>query len=444
MEGIRHLPPSESPKQTLEKHQEAISAVLEECSRNNEEIHVLEEALTSSPETLYKLYDTVDKKYKAFLGALVFAVASQVGIISYQEKLFQKTPQSHSDLIPEGERPKHIDTAKFIKDAKDVGRTAVFYFPEKTTSRTIVHLGQTHATSEDTNYELRDVIHKSQTEIAQILKKMTTATTGVFIEGYISKDKELTNFIKETSARIEAATRIEEINKIYTKAWHETETKTEVAILNDVVGDRLTALGFKETSPLYYTKGQQHLTLYQTGFFPEEDAYTVNNYNESSIAGRAEILSARGYFDAEPAETSEGNSKDTRLREILKEKGEKLGKLLTSFTGKNTSLSAELQSISEYSADSIKVMARSSECKESDECQKLTQELVADTHSIKKAIFDDREDIAIELIAKYAKSSTQNQFPLVYGSAHNFTRAVTNWNKNNPEYQFNLVTIKSK
>src|SRR3989344_1632957 len=145
MEGIRHLPPSESPKQTLEKHQEAISAVLEECSRNNEEIHVLEEALTSSPETLYKLYDTVDKKYKAFLGALVFAVASQVGIISYQEKLFQKTPQSHSDLIPEGERPKHIDTAKFIKDAKDVGRTAVFYFPEKTTSRTIVHLGQTHA-----------------------------------------------------------------------------------------------------------------------------------------------------------------------------------------------------------------------------------------------------------------------------------------------------------
>jgi hypothetical protein len=453
MEGIRHLPPLESPKQNPERSQEAISRVLEvleKGSQNNEEIHVLEEAITSTPDALYKIYDAVAKKHKAFLGALVFAVASQVGIApQHTEKMTLPISQSQSSGTTEGERTKSIDTASLLKDAKEIERDAIFYFAEKTTPRTIVHLGQSHDSSVEENYRSRYEIVKSQTEIAIFLLKSATPDTSVFVEGYVPGNRDELNFRKEMYINIGKAQTIADLEKVYIQAYNNDESsERSKAILNEITNTQLIAFGFKETSSLTYTSQFGEIfQLLPTGFFPSDKNYTESNYIESSIGGGATALGAKGIIDIQPAETLDGNSKSYRLRDALDKKGRSLEKFFISSLEKTGSYNEYIKenilpSISKYPAKTIESVAQSDLCRKNIECQGLTRELLVDTDNIEKAVMDDREDIAVERIAEYSKISTQNKFPLVFGNAHDFTRAVTKWNKAHPEYQFNLVTIK--
>lgn len=107
-------------------------------------------------------------------------------------------------------------------------------------------------------------------------------------------------------------------------------------------------------------------------------------------------------------------------------------------------LSAELPLISEYSAHEIEEAVIEDPCWSSEECKNIVDEITEEIiPAIQKAVMDDREDIAVA-IAEFAETSDQQSFPLVYGTAHDFTRAVLKWNEEHPYQQFNLVTVKSK
>ena len=81
--------------------------------------------------------------------------------------------------------------------------------------------------------------------------------------------------------------------------------------------------------------------------------------------------------------------------------------------------------------------------REDDLCQELLSNIRKNLLEIEKRTYDEREKVAVEQIASYAGIvATQEHFPLVYGSNHDFSRAVTEWNEAHPELQFNLVSVK--
>lgn len=449
----RFTPQSEkSPEKNNGAREEAISSisrVLEECEKNNEDTHILEEALTASPKALSELYDKVTKKYKTIIGALLFAVASHtVEAQTLPEDLETQITQLKQSINTTGNEVVEKNTGiNFIKEAERIGRNATFYMSGNATAHTIVHLGQTHNTTKEMNYAIRHEIATSQAEIATILLNTTDPSTGVFMEGHTQKGEILSDAEKEASTHLKGARDINELKSIYEEECERNPYTTNIAIINKITGDKLISFGFTETSPFMFTNTHEEFLLYATGSFPKENSFTVPNEVESSIVGATRILDAEGRIDMYPAETTEGNSRSFQLEDNLNEKGEMLGDVLASVDFSNTSylyLQREvLPTLSKYSADQIESIAQSEMCVENPECQKIVAEILyKDIPAIKKAIFDDREDIAIKLIAEYAKTSNQTYFPLVYGSDHDFIRAVMQWNKEHPEQQFNLVTVK--
>ena len=453
MERFTHRPEKE-PEQDAIPDQERIVSIqdtLEVCAKNNEEIHILEEALTSSPKALSELYDRVAKKYKTFIGALLFAVVSHTTEArSLPEDLKTQIIQLEQSINTMGNEIIEKNTGiDFIKEAEKIGRNATFYISENKSSLVIAHFGQRHATTEKANYDYRYDIAKSQTEIATILLNTTNSSTGVFLEGFTQKTDTLLDKAKVASARLKGAGDVNELKRIYKEECEKIPHTIAAAILNKIAGDKLISFGFTETSPLVFTDTQEIFVLLPTGIFPVENSYTVPNNTESNIVGAAEILDAEGQIDVYPAETSEGNSKSSQLRDTLKVKGEILGNMIVSLDFSNLDYQYFHKKIlptlseSEYSAEQIKDIAQSETCVKSAECQKIVAEILyEDIPSIRKAVIDDREDIAIELIAKHAETSDQTYFPLVYGNLHDFTRAVKKWNAEHPGLQFNLVTVK--
>ena len=448
------LQSEKSPEKNNGAREEAISRisrVLEECEKNNEGIHILEEALNASSKALSTLYDRVAKKYKTIIGALLFATIAQTSEArQLSEDLKIEIIQIEESINTTGNEVVEKNTGiNFIKEAEKIGRNATFYISENESAPTIGLIGQTHALSQEVNYKYYDDIVKSQTEIGSFLVNTTTSEMTVFIEGYAPEDEASLKAVKEDSARIATTQNFVEFEKEYRKIYFSDNNgyKTNRAILNKVAGDKLISLGFKETAPMVYHDGHNTFALYTTGFFLEGQSYTVSNEVESSMAGAPRILYAEGQINIQPAETIESSSKSFVLRDKLREKGVVLGKLFASFDSNNTYYQylqkENLPNIADYSTESLKRLAEDESCKKSVECQKIISEIIhEDIPAIKKAVMDDREDIAIELIAKYAKTSDQTYFPLVYGNLHDFIRAIKKWNAEHPEQQFNLVTIK--
>lgn len=444
MENFAFTPESSDLEKDKNKQEvvENFSLVLEVLSKNNEEIHVVEEAIIAPVGKLSELYDKVEKKYKAMLAVLVFATSFQVGIANAQEE--REVPLhegSFEQTTEKREAIKKIVGFDVVKEAEKVGRHASVYLPKEPTKFTIIHLGQTHNTTQEANYMLRSRIAKSQSEIASFLTQTTTPDTHVFVEGDTGKYSNDIVCLQQIVSYFDKHT-LKEIEAVYHSSFGALGSLDSVVVLNKIIVDKLTALGLKEVSPLIYSDGTNNFTLKPTPLFPPEKQNDVSAQDESNLAYSAKVLAVRGRIHIEPAETIEGNKGFQRLSAGLKEKGRALEKFIVSPNSMYL-VKSNLSNLSEYSAQYINTVAQSESCKESIECQKITKEIVeADIPAIKRAVFEDREDIAVELIAKQAKTSYQNVFPLVYGKGHDFTRAVMEWNKAHPEEQFNLVTVK--
>lgn len=453
MENFAFTPTPEAPAlenyKTKQEIAENLSLILETCSKNNEEIHVAEDTVTASPAKLSGLYDKVEKKYKALLGAVVFAVSLQATVTATQEE--KEAPVSSVAFEQSAEKNAIKETVGFDveQEAEKVGRKVKFYSPNGQTKFTIIHVGQIHSTYADANYAGRNEIAKSQTEVGSFLARNISAQSDVFVEGYTDDTDEYTRGMREEASHINNAKNFEAIGKAYREACSRYYDKQSTAILNKITGDKLITAGFREVSPLVYSDGEQNFYLIESGYSPVDKDYTVSNETGTALAGAANILSIKGQINIKPAETIEGNSKGFELQARLREKGKLLEKFFVSTDSRdseyNSTIHKSFYSISESSADAeyIRFSATSEFCKKSVECQKITKEIIeVDIPAIEKAVMEDREDIAVELIAKQTKTSTQNVFPLVYGSAHDFTRAILKWNKAHPDEQFNLVTVK--
>lgn len=444
MEGF----PKESPPVIENAENEAerekikeLSELLEAASKNNEEIHVTEEAL-AAPEKVALLYDAAPSKYKAFLGALVFAFASEA--VAAPPVPETREEGASGQVTLEKKRAEAV-ASDFIKKAQELGLSVETYAPLKAAARTIVHFGQTHDTVPEINYKYREEIAKSQASIASMLG---TAPRGmhVFVEGYSGESAEKTIELRETAELIKAAVTPEAIMETYLTARKGLFTDDRSAgVLNKITGDKLVSLGFKEISPSTYAKGSDVMTLYQTGFFPREKRYSVPNEAESSLAGAANILDAHGGAYIYPAETSDANYEPFKLRNMLTAKGAKLGEIFLSLSSARPVEERSLPNLSDYSSITIEFAAKSDECRKNAECRQLAKEIMGkDIPALVKATFGDREDVAVKLIAGHASTTEQAVFPLVYGAAHDFTYAVMKWNLENPTKQFNLVTIGGK
>ncbi|MCR4281223.1 MAG: hypothetical protein NUV88_02750 [Candidatus Kaiserbacteria bacterium] len=419
-----------------------LSDILERFRRAGEGIYVLEKVF-AKPDELPRCYDKLPGKYREILGVAVFALASQTGILPKVENYVSPLPMVESSAM----KLQKVVGFDIAGEASKIGRRVKPYISGNESSRTIIHIGQTHSTTQSVNYGIRGEISKSQSEIAKFLLATTTQNQHVFVEGYSQKYVEDTQEHREAVTKITKASSYAEIRSLYEIIVKQFSAPLQVALLNKVTGDKLASIGFREVSPLTYAKDSDVFTLLESGLFPSNKSYTVPNSTQSLVAGGADVLDVEGRIRIVPAETSEGNRRPDELASELREKGKLLGKLFISFDPNNTyykSLdSAILPSISQYSSADIRHIAREEPCKKSVECQSLATEILQkDIPAIEKSVMREREEIAVNLIAFHAQTSEQKVFPLVYGSDHNFVTAVEKWNEMNPGYKFNLVSVK--
>ncbi len=414
-------------------------------ARLDETIVSLENGVVAKDiSALAAIYDSATANAKAILGAIVFAVASH-GALTQTVQTVENPDSSFEAHQMLKEAMQKVSGVDVLSEASKVKRSATLMKADKETQLTIIHVGQVHKTLPEVNFRLRQQIIQSQKEVAQFLAATTTPATKVFAEGYTEKSMELVAEDKSALRSLENFSSFEELKLEYEKIWKK-HPDIDVALLNKVTGDKLSKMGFVEVSPLTYTKGVDMLVLYPTGLFPAEKGYMEMNDNASIVTGATQILNIQGSIKVEPAETSEGNAKSKVLGERLKVKGKELGVLFKSFNASNTHyryLAQEsLPNIGSYSAKTIQEISQLDPCKKSVKCQEIAAQIIyEDIPAIKRAVLNDREDIAVALIAKAAQGE-QKVFPLVYGSAHDFTAAVMRWNQKHPEMQFNLITVK--
>jgi hypothetical protein len=442
-----------SPLNTKEK--EAQETRIQNIGKQLEKLQVsdtitdFEEVLAAGRDVnkLSSLYDAATSRTKAILGGVLFATAFLGGSSSITETPATKIESDQTFEFLQGMKKDLVNMTglDILKISNDAGRFVTYTKPTETTALTIVHIGQTHKTTSENNFMFKDEIVQSQKEVAQILSAITMPSVKVFTEGYTETSMSFVEEDKSIVKKLTAPTSFEDLKREYTNIW-ENHLFVDKALLNKVMGDKLISLGFTETSPLGFTKGDQLLVLYPTGLLPEDKAYTEKNENQSIMAGATQLLNFKDAITLVPAETREGNAKAGILRSQLKAKGEQFGVFLNSYAKQSTTMQASSQKppmdISFYNSESIRSMSTSPECKKNNECTRLAKEIIEqDLPAIERAVMDDREDIAVELMAKAAKEG-QKVFPLVYGSAHDFNRAVDKWNMSHPEMRFNLVSIK--
>ena len=437
----------------------------------NKDIYILEEAVGAIPSRLAELYDRSQNRVRAILGAMLFAVTVQVS--AGQEN---KSVESVERSVPvktqeQREQIKEITGIDIVAEAEKVGRQVGLYLPKEKSATTILFLGQVHAIvgNPESNFYSKINILKSQNEIASILNVISNTNTQklkVFTEGYAEEHRKIFTFFHSINNHLKNDTMsfddlINEYNQIDISGAKDERLNV---IVNKIFGDKLISMGFRESSPLFFENGVVGMKLRPTGLLLDEKSSTENSNIESLVIGTTEFLDTEGVVELEPSETVEVSGKTSGLN--IYEKLKRINEIFpNTFIGnyqqdldgtlksliKNKGLlqnsitnnAKDMFNLGFRSSDFIKKLAESHDCKVNKECSQLTEEIIKkDILELKEAIFDKREDVVIELIAK--NGTGQKLVPVVYGTAHDFTRAVKKWNDKHPEQQFNLVTVKSQ
>lgn len=447
---------------------EKIEKALESFSPSPD-IVILEEVVTATPTRLAELYDKSTASVKAILGAVLFAVTVQASAGQESQSVEKVEPElSFSQTMEVKEKIKEITGIDIVAEAKKVNREVKLYTPEKPVNTTIVYLGQSHhMVNSDVNFSRKKEIINSQREISTFLTSISSGydqKLKVFTEGYSEEYKKLFELFNDASELVKNISSFEDLKKNYESIEFVSGGERVMPTINKIFGDKLVSMGFEEVSPLNYVKGNQNFKLTPSGIFPKDKSYTETNDNQSLIVGATDILSVKGLIDIEPSEIFEVNieSQGQKIKEKLKrieqifantfigEIHENLDGVLKSII--NNSLPNDIGQtrtnifggdMGSYTSNFIKKLADSHDCKVNKECQELTREIIEkDIPELRKICLDKREDVAIEMIAKKIKD--EKFVSLVYGSGHDFTRAVKKWNDSHPEQQFNLVTVKSQ
>jgi hypothetical protein len=437
------------------------------------EIVTAETLISRNEVKLSQIYTALSGRLRGIAGVALFALASQHAFSQETDTHTRDTDIQQTQAI-ETSYDKFLEQKKLAEslvgyniynEAKKVGRSIeLSVVPEKPEVVTIVFLGQTHNTDEEQNWRSKNKISKSQKEIAKYLTATTTSDTKVFVENMFSQHAAFDVYRKMGSDLTKAST-AEEVLSIY-KLYFEVDLATK----NRLAGEKLESFGFVEVSPLMYKKGNIEYLLPQTGMFPADKARLVSNDIESTIGSSVLPLHAQGTIQLEPAEIGfdfGARKRQAKIMSHIESQVTRLSSLLSPFAVdfskslNNTSYAVTYKNaISEISKNTFtmfgfddgtpqffKLLAEKSFCKENKECVEITKDLVEQQiPALKENIFKEREDEAVELIAKKAIGSKQVVVPLVYGSAHDFTRAVKKWNENHPgvnDVRFNLITIKN-
>ncbi len=448
----------ESHEQTLERVQ-AMEGLLQTI-KPDEHIAVAESITSTSLDSLSRLYDTTTGTLKTVLAASVFALASNGACAQGQEMIQVDQGMSYEQFKSERQRVNALLGYDVYAEAQKVGRRVTSYIPEKPGTHTIVFIGQVHESeNKENNWRLRKSKARSQQEVAQFLQATTTPGAKVFIENFFSSDKEAFDNYRLMATFLSKASSGEQV--FDTLARYPALNQ---GVKNKLAGERLQELGFEETSPFTYQKGTKTFRLPAAGYFPGDKNYKVSSDIESAMTDAALQLQAKARIDLEPAEIGyEGGARKhlaeivQRMTERAKDLANSLSPLAVDFSqgvdrnsfavnykiGIQKSISSQ-ENPADFAATTSEILqklARTDFCKKDAKCIHLVKQIVdEDIPLLHKVIHDEREDEAVEIIAKHAMSTDQKVFPLVYGSAHSFIQAVKRYEG---AIRFNIVTVKS-
>lgn len=353
-----------------------------ESTPMDENVQLLEVATSGNLEKLSKFYDNSSNYVRSILSVVVFAVASH-GALAQEGPTNEEAAQDVTYEMHLKQKTEMKDLVGYdIEDeAKKVNRKVTLYKSSNSTNATIVFLGQTHRSIDpEVNLRSNDQISRSQKEIANFLSVTTSSKTKVFIEGFYVDGKTITFDDLQPSLHINDFLDFKPAEK----------ADTPKRIVEGVF------------TPLIL-KGQQ--LACNLGIFGIDFSKGVN-WESFSANYKAKI----------DQNMKAGESATTMVFDMV-------------FTPPNYNF--------------IYALSERSFCKEDTECNRITKEIIEQNiPKARKILHDDREDDAVELIADQVKTG-QKVFPLVYGSGHNFTRAVKKWNESHPDKSFNLITVKS-
>ncbi|MDB5260036.1 MAG: hypothetical protein JWN37_267 [Candidatus Nomurabacteria bacterium] len=389
------------------------------------------------------IYDKASVYIKSILGAVVFATAMQ-GDVPKTEHLQAHGLELADDVEALRKEIKSITDFDFIEMANSNSRVATLMKAETPSQLTIVHLGQSHKTDIETNDANSYEIIQSQKQISRILSSFAVPATRVFVEGYYEETMKAVEDVVSISNKFEALDSFTDIAYEYYYFIQSYQTTESIAVINKIVSDKLNKIGFKEILPLQLSNGKDKLSLVAPANLPTKSSFSTDSESHALLNGSSVLLNTKGVIQMMPAETERGSINPFMMTDVLKEKGKKLGEILLTINPKVYKYTADniLPEISAFSSYEITQLTQGDNCQKNVKCQMLAKEILEnDIPKISTAIYEDRENVAIEQIAKYAKSG-QKVIPLVFGQGHDFTGAVVKWNKSHPDKQFNLITIK--
>lgn len=425
----------------------------------DETFTILEAALNAKTTSqIGELYDRTTSRLRGVLGMIVFATAF-AGTSAFikdpkeemheSEQTFEYVQKMKKDLMD-------ITGVDILQIAQEIGRSVVYMKADSPTAKTIIHVGQSHnILQKEKVYKVKDEITMSQSQIANFLSNPAFKGSVVFSEGLVEESGSFVSALSDLKPYL-ATLSLEQAKSWYITSVNSYRSPQEIATANSVMLEKLKEGGYSEVSPMVFEKDGDIFILTATGYLPDDKSYTVNAVTDILIEGAGTMLNATGVIKLVPAETSSASIASAPiLKEIEKKvsiintffQGNKAESLKFRLEGKSKIIETIMQdpySLLSLSAYGISKITQDKGCKNSPECKQAVS-AITDTliPEFRKAVDETRENTAVELIAKYAKEHPGTKvFPLIYGTAHDFTDVVIKWNATHLE-QFNLVTVKS-
>jgi hypothetical protein len=414
-----------------------------------EEIAVSEVGTCGSMGKMSSLFKKVSQEGRAVLAACMFALSSQGAFAEAPRNVENPGSELTTEQVEaRREELRALVGYDIVAKTLEIGRRIIsIHKPEKPTDRTIVFLGQTHNVNDkEADWENRKQVARSQKEIAKFVLGTTTPETKVFVENFFIENNSIREAEKTMWSEI---TKVDSLNGLFEVM--QKYPNVETSLKNNLVAEKLKQLGFIETGPLVYEKGEEKVRLATTGIFPPAHNYTEPADIELNIMNSVLPLSTRGLVNFQPAERLDGARKllsDTTSNIVTN--FSRIADILPFTYNTRIRHAVKTGDFGNLNADGVPELvdqvAKDPVCS-TGECRNLMQEMTGKhIPNLGRAVFEHRENESIQILAQGIQGSDQKVIPLIYGSAHDFVRAVQEWNaahQGEGEVRFNLVTVKS-
>lgn len=434
-------------KQNEFKNQEegpspALLKTLDDACKTSDPLEIPAEILAQSNgegtrEKIKQILERIGFEKYGFLYSVALSLvvsAAHVGYNQYEQQ----------------EEEKNIETVigkDLYETIKKEGGMVKFSVHADTSAKTLIHLGQMHATEDPYSNEGNAPFTIGiQKKIGKVLTYDATKTknyTTVCLEGRSAgAENEVSLELEKLKTRLDGAVSLDEFqqvaNTLFTARGTVYITLARMELVGWLTKKGFTFSGTAENGFEIYSKGTESARI-TTNLFLGNAKLSLDD--EKLFAGAAQTLNhpRSKIFGCEDEEANH------RPFDLEKEIGDSSHKMTLYLGGKGyKEIDTRYGMHPDSSVHNHKVLFE----KKIEIIQRFpeTAAMYAEIDRLNaeyaKATFSSREDIAVSYATRVIDASPEKYGYVVYGAAHNFSSSVSKYNQQNPNNQYNLISVQ--